>query len=366
MESRYRIEQFHAKSLEGNPLSSPVNRDISVYLPPGYHENSSTTYPVIYFLHGYGGNNHQWTLAYRKSKDIALPLKLIPKKYLKRIDVERLLDFEKIDELILSDTLKPFILVQPDASLHVPNIHGTKNLQGKVGTKGSFYANSPYSGNYRDYIVKDVIGYIDETFRTIPDKEHRALMGASMGGYGTLHVSSHHPESFSSAVALSPGNFEDISLLNWKLRIPIYEEIFGEKMSVDLGDKSWSDILDTCDLVFSKEQPLVPSIKLDKNGEIVGYNQLSLENWRKFGIMQLAERFKDNLKQVKLLLSCDINDEFGLAGGAQKYHEKLLALGVSHDFDLYEDPKTQLSPHAFGIGYHILPGIKYCLRNFKD
>ena len=86
MDNRYRIERFHAKSLEGNPLSSPVDRDILVYLPPEYDNNTSNSYPVIYLLHGYGSNNHQWTITSRDSKDKALPLELIPKKYLKQID----------------------------------------------------------------------------------------------------------------------------------------------------------------------------------------------------------------------------------------------------------------------------------------
>ena len=62
--------------------------------------------------------------------------------------------------------------------------------------KGSFYLNSPFTGNYEDYIVNDVIDYVDGSYRTLPEKQHRALMGVSMGGYGTLSICLNHPELF--------------------------------------------------------------------------------------------------------------------------------------------------------------------------
>jgi pimeloyl-ACP methyl ester carboxylesterase len=351
--------------LENNPLSSPVGRDMSIYLPPDYYENESKRYPVIYFLHGYSGNNRGWTITSETSKEQAIPLDLIPKKILKRIDLDRILYFEKLDELILNGHLRSFILVQPDGSLHVPSVDNRKDFRGNLVTKGSFYANSPHTGNYRDYIVKDVLGHVDKNFRTIPDRDHRTLMGGSMGGYGTLHIISFHPECFSVAASLSPGNIGTLDLFKWKLRIPIYEEIFGSKINAELGDSSWRDILYTYDLIFSKEQPLIPSIKLDENGEIVEFDEQAYENWKKFDLIFLAERYRENLKKVDILLNCEKNDEFGLARIVQAIHEKYEALTIKHEFDLYSDPNAQLSPHMFGIGYNILPAIKFCMNKLK-
>ena len=53
---RYIINNFRATSLEDNPLSSPVERDLRIYLPPNYFDSENKRYPVIYYLHGYGGN----------------------------------------------------------------------------------------------------------------------------------------------------------------------------------------------------------------------------------------------------------------------------------------------------------------------
>jgi len=362
--NRYKIDKIHAKSLEGNPVNSPVDRDLRIYLPPGYFESKEKRYPVIIFLHGYAGNNHSWTVTAAGEEDQPIPWDKIPKNILEEVDIERVPTYEKLDEFISSGYLAPFIFVQPDASLHLPHKDGFRNLRGMVSTKGSFYVNSPFTGNYMDYIVNDVVDYMDSNYRTIPDKEHRVLMGGSMGGYGTLYIGAHHPEKFIAAASLSPGNI-DIDLLNWKLRIPIYERILGKKFCERIGDATWADILDTNDLVYSKDNPIIPSIKCDENGEIIEFNQKAFENWGKYDLNNVIKQNPESFKHVKLLLNCADNDEFGLTMAAEKIHETLTELGIDHEYDLYSDPKVALTPHMLGIGYHIIPGIKFCLNFIK-
>jgi S-formylglutathione hydrolase FrmB len=364
---RYRIDKIHAKSLEGNPLNSPVERDLNIYLPPGYFESKDDKYPVVYYLHGYGGNNRGWTVTYKDSKDRAIPWEIIPKKILKRIDIDRIPSFEMLDQLIEKGELKPFIFVQPDASLHVPNIDGRKDFRGNLATKGSFYINSPFTGNYRDYIIQDVINYIDANYRTIPDKQYRALMGGSMGGFGTLYLCIHHPGKFISAASLSPGNLgsRDLTKLNWKLRIPIYEEIFGAKMNEEIGDSAWRDIIDTMDLIFSNDNRFLPTVKRDENGNIIEYNEEILSKWENHDINTMIRKNPEALKQVQLLLNCERSDEFGLAEGAKQIHQNLIEAGIDHQFELYADPKAALTPHILGIGYHILPSIRFCIEKFR-
>lgn len=362
---RYRTDTFHAVSLENNPLGSPVERDVHIYLPPGYYE-SEKNYPVIYFLHGYTGNNHGWTVTYEDSNYRSLPWEVIPKRILEQIDVDRVCTFEKLDEEIRSGNLDPCIFVQPDGSLHEPHIEGRKGITGEVLTKGSFYVNSPYTGNYMDFIVKDVIEYIDSAYRTTPEKGNRALMGGSMGGYGTIYLTSHHPERFISAAALSPGNLGKLDNLDWELRIPIYEKLLGEKLGREIGTSAWKDILDSLDLIFSNENPLVPSIERDEEGEIIDYDEDAYENWQEYDLNNVIKEHPEALRKVHLLLNCAENDEFGLAEVSEALHETLKELNVDHEYELYNDPKAALTPHILGIGYHILPGMKFCSKFFKD
>jgi len=223
------------------------------------------------------------------------------------------------------------------------------------------FVNSPYTGNFEDYIVKDVIDYVDANYRTIPDRQHRAIIGGSMGGYGALSICLHHPEKFIAAVALSPANIT-IDLLDWKLITPIYEKLLGREIAEQLGASSYSDILDTFDIIFSRDNPLMPSIKRDKNGKIVEWDKKAANNWQKYDINHMIRKNPNALKKVKLLINCEDTDEYGLTGEARKIHETLEELGIKHQFEIYSDPKAALSPHILGIAYHILPGIKFCLQ----
>jgi len=266
-----------------------------------------------------------------------------------------------LDELITNGESKPFILAQPDASLHIPNINRTNNLRGVPATKGSYYINSPFSGNYLDYIAKDVVEYMDSSFRTIPDRQHRVLVGGSMGGAGTLRICLTFPEKFIAAAALSPGNLVP-ELLDWKLVVPLMKELFGEIISKKRGAKTWADILDTCDLIFSKDNPLLPSIKRDENGKIISLNEDALKNWMKYNINNLIKDHPDALKQIKLLINCAQSDEMGSAISTKGIHETLNEFEIPHQFEFYGDPKISLSPHILGIAYHIFPAIRFCLQ----
>ena len=115
--SRYRIDRFRAESLKGNPLGSPAERGIRIYLPPEYCEFPGARYPVVYLLHGYGGDNFRSILGSRKDmrKKYHILLRILFRKVL-----SSLLTFEDLDELILRGDLPPFILIQPDGSLQLP------------------------------------------------------------------------------------------------------------------------------------------------------------------------------------------------------------------------------------------------------
>ncbi|MFB0561380.1 MAG: alpha/beta hydrolase [Candidatus Lokiarchaeia archaeon] len=360
---RYRIDVIHAESLEGNPINSPVERELYVYLPPGYFESGNRRYPVVYYLHGYTGNNQKMTVVSTLEDNKNLPVELIPQEILEQIDLDRILSYSKLDELITKGELAPFIFVQPDGSLHLPHKDGAKDFTGAVQTKGSFFLNSPFIGNFEDYIVKDVIEYVEGNYRTVPDKQHRAMMGGSMGGYGTLSICIHHPQKFISAAALSPANIT-LDLIDWNLVTPIFEKLLGREIAEQLGESSRSDILDTNDIIFSRDNPLLPSIKRDDAGKIVDMNEEAAKNWMKYNLNNMIRENPDALTEVHLLLNCESNDEYGLTRETEKIHETLNELGIDHEFEIYSDPKAALSPHILGIAYHIIPGIRFCIQNF--
>ena len=154
--------KVHGKALEGNLEGDSPDRDVFVYLPPGYERNRNQRYPVVYLLHGYGLTAERWmpfgNLAAAADQDIA------------------------------AGTMKEMILVNPDAF--------TKY-------SGSMYSSSPTTGDWEAYLAEDLVAYVDSHYRTIPDRMSRGLGGHSMGGYGTIRIGMKRPDVFSSLYIMS-------------------------------------------------------------------------------------------------------------------------------------------------------------------
>lgn len=152
------IDSLYSENLENNFGEKPT-RALSVYLPPGY-EDSGSRYPVIYYLHGFLNNHKLWPQM-----------------------------IEVLDFAIATHKIRPFILVVSD--------HQTTY-------DGSFYSNTIF-GNWEDFTAYDLVEYMDENYRTIPDRMSRGITGHSMGAYGAIKIAMHHPEIFSSVYGMSPG-----------------------------------------------------------------------------------------------------------------------------------------------------------------
>ncbi|MEE8591260.1 MAG: alpha/beta hydrolase-fold protein [Spirochaetia bacterium] len=359
-EDRCRFDRFSAESLKGNPLGSPVERGIRIYLPPGYFESPVARYPVVYLLHGYGTDSSNSIVGSRK--DIRKKYHILLRITFRKI-FTRLPTFEDLDELILRGELPPFILVQPDGSLHLPNKFGAKGLNGKVGSKGSLYTDSPFTGKYTAYIFEDVVQCVDGHYRTICEKNGRALMGASMGGYGALLGGILYPSLFQAVVALSP-SISCLDLLDVGLVAPFNRILFNNAKAEEMGRLELEDILDTCDLVYSDDRRLVPTLKRNEKGRVVEMDSSARNNWARSDLGPLAESHPEAFQGVRLLLNCEESDEFGFARPCRRFHALLQRQGIDHAFEIYSDPEAaRISPHSLGIAWHILSGLRFCLRN---
>jgi enterochelin esterase-like enzyme len=364
---RYLVERIHVRTLEQNPLGAPADRDLAIYLPPDYPRAKTQRYPVVYFLHGYSGNNRGFSVYPTLEANPNLPTSLMPPALVQQIDLARLPSYQAFDRLIQEKRLPPFIFVQPDGSLHQPNKFGLKTATGEAITKGSFYVNSPYTGNYENYIL-EIIQYVDSHYRTYSEPASRVIAGGSMGGYGALRLALRHPQLFHYAAVLSPGEHGvAVDALNHKLRIPIYEALFGPEFAAKHCDALWEDILDTLDLIYSKDCPLLPTVQRDASGKILSFSREAAENIHRgsllFLLSQLGKHGTEHFKNLRVYLSCEKHDEFGLAPAATKLHQELQKLRIPHHFNLFDDAKAGLTPHILGIAYQITPALQYCLTS---
>lgn len=131
---------------------------VCVYLPPGYVERS-TRYPVVYLLHGGGGNAGD----------------AVAQGHLRQM----------MDGLIVDDPKQAAIVVTPD------------------GDDGQWY--DGFDGKIRNetYVAAYLIPYIDRHFRTIPTRAGRAITGVSNGGFGAMLLAEKHPKLFGAAGGMS-------------------------------------------------------------------------------------------------------------------------------------------------------------------
>ncbi len=141
-----------------------TTRKMSVYTPPGYSVDKK--YPVLYLLHGIGGDEHEWA-------KFALP------------DII-------LDNLLADGKLVPMIAV-------MPNGRAQKNDR----ASGDLFKSAPAFANFENDLLKDVIPAIDGKYSTLTDREHRALAGLSMGGGQTLNFGLGHLDHFAWLGAFS-------------------------------------------------------------------------------------------------------------------------------------------------------------------
>lgn len=148
-----------------SPTLGMERRRMTVYTPAGY-EDGNKQYPVLYLLHGAGGDENAWSELGRA--------------------------VQILDNLIAQGKAEPMIVVMPNGngaqeavpgeypnSMYKPSFSNPKTME------GSFEKAFP-----------DIMSYVETHYRTINDKAHRAIAGLSMGGFHSLYISANYPDLF--------------------------------------------------------------------------------------------------------------------------------------------------------------------------
>lgn len=167
---------------------------IAVYLPGGY-EDSTDEYSVVYFLNGHQGNQHE---------------------FLRAMSAFNEYNQDNLDDQII-----------------VVGVNGYNNYW------GSFFVNSPITGNWENFFLKEVIQRVESEYRVKVGKESRGIAGYSMGGSGSLNIALKHPELFGAVYALSPGVISDIEELgvavsDWRRYTDLFRQGYTQAFAGEL------------------------------------------------------------------------------------------------------------------------------------
>ncbi|MTK53007.1 esterase [Paludibacter sp.] len=142
-----------------------LTRRITIYTPPGYEE-SKANYPVLYLLHGMGGDEEAW-IALGRTAQI-------------------------LDNLIATGKVKPMIVVMPNGNAVQEAAPGESSLG---FYKPTFQLPKTMEGSY-EKAFPEIVSFIDLNYRTVKAKSGRAIAGLSMGGFHSLHISKEYPDMF--------------------------------------------------------------------------------------------------------------------------------------------------------------------------
>ena len=149
-----------------------MKRRMTVYTPPGY-ENSDESYPILYLLHGAGGDEEAWISLGRTA--------------------------QIMDNLIAQGKAKPMIVVMPNGNV----IQDAAPGEGSKGYyKPQFMIPNTMDGTY-EASFGDIIQFVENNYRIKTEKSSRAIAGLSMGGFHTIHISRYYPDTFNYIGAFS-------------------------------------------------------------------------------------------------------------------------------------------------------------------
>jgi S-formylglutathione hydrolase FrmB len=213
--------------------SAVMNKNIpSCVITPDNYDESKKNFPVVYLLHGYSGNYETWVKSF---KELA----------------------KQVDKY-------GFIVIGVD------------------GGYSSWYFDSPIDPTfkYETYIIKELVPFIDQNYKTIASREGRAISGLSMGGHGALYLSLKHQDVYGAAGSMSGG--------------------------VDI-------------------RPFPENWDIKKRlGSITDFP----ENWENNTVVNLLELAQSN--SLKLIIDCGVDDFF--IDVNRQLHQKMLALKINHDY----------------------------------
>ena len=309
--AKVRIEHhmIHSDAIAGNLLGTPAERDVFVVLPPGYDSDTTRHYPVVYALHGYSIGAEQWL------GEVHMP---------------------QTAEGAFAKGVPEMILVFPSSK----NEHN-----------GAFYANSPTTGNFEDFIAGELIEWVDANYRTLPRPESRGLVGHSMGGYGASRIGIKRAEQYGALYLMAPCCQSALGSRGMTAEdIATYEAL--------------DSVADAADLPFNRRGPLAiasafspnpnnPPLYVDFPVDAEGNERAEiLAKWAANAPLAFMDQFISGLRAYRAI-ALDVGDRDGLVADTRRMHEALNAYGIANTLEVYDGDHTNRL--GFRMQDHVLP-----------
>lgn len=299
--------------LRGNPLDDPANRRLPVILPPDY-ANSQRRYPVLVALTGFTGKGIMLLNEDAWQPNLA----------------------ERLDRLYAAG-MPHAIVVLPDCFT-------------RYG--GSQYINSQATGRYEDYVIEEIIPWVDAHYRTLATPQSRGVFGKSSGGYGSMILGMRHPEVF-GALACHSGDMlfelcyapdfpKMCNRVNMFGGVEGWWKQFAAQVKKNQADFDALNIL-AMSACYSPDSNAPLGIGLPVNLHTCERVPEVWARWLEWDPIELLDRYGESLRGMRLVfMDCGDHDQFNLHYGARVMAARLAARGIAYEHEEFDDNHTSI------------------------
>jgi len=340
------VLEHRSAVLADNPLGDPPLRKLAVWLPPAYDRRGSgpgARFPVLYDLVGFTGSGMAHLNWKPFSDNVA----------------------ERAARLVHDGRMGPVIIVFPDCY---------------TSLGGNQYVNSTALGRYADYLLDELVPFVDREFRTLASREHRGCFGKSSGGYGAmLHgmkyashwgaIANHSGDAYFDFIYRAdwPNTLDELARYRRPARKagrvqprPGHAAERGLAAGLDDGrtrrflEAFWSKakvssaevhaVMNLCMAATYDPDPRAPlgfrlPFHLD-TGELI---DARWRRWLEHDPVRLVRRHARNLRRLKgIYIDCGWRDQYHIHYGTRQLSRRLAAAGVAHRYEEFDDDHSDI------------------------
>ena len=290
--------------LKDNPLGDPHERPLWVYVPPGYDDDPTTACPAIYVIQGYGAHVEMWA----NRTPFNQPY------------------IETADAVFADGGVPGCIVVYVDAW---------------TALGGSQFVDSPGTGRYHSYLCDEIVPWVDGHYRTIADRESRAITGKSSGGFGAMITPMLRPDLFGALATHAGDSLYELSY------IPVFAQAARALREYDHDIMRWREdfvsrtaltkdadhvlaVILCVSACFSAREDGAPELPFDP---VSGALRPELwERWLRWDPVRMVERHADAVRSLRAVwIDAGRRDEFNLDLGAEAFRAELAKAGLPED-----------------------------------
>jgi S-formylglutathione hydrolase FrmB len=328
--------------LKGNPLGDPHVRRLAVWLPPRYDAARSRVrrFPMLMDMVGFTGSGLSHIAWKNFSENVP----------------------ERAARLVHEGRMAPAIIVFPDCF---------------TALGGNQYVNSSAIGPYADYLIREIIPFVDREFRTSASREYRGCFGKSSGGYGAIihgmkynstwgAIADHSGDAYFEYVYWCdwPNNLNELAKFRSRPLKPGRYDVLKTQRGADRGFDDgrvarflaavWKKpklssaeghaLMNLCMAATYDPDPKAPNgFRLPFNLETGEVLPERWKAWQGHDPIRLVDRYRRNLRSLRgIYLDCGSRDQYHIHYGMRILSKRLQAAGIEHRYEEFDDDHSDI------------------------